>query len=150
MRVLFVVAAALSLSACQIIYKLPTRQGNVVEQKQLDQLKTGMTREQVHYLLGTPVATSALQPDRWDYLGYYRSPRGEITQRLVSVYFEGDRLARTEGTAANNDNDSAIADPDMKNVLEAQKKATKEEARDKTDRQADAVLTPTTPDSQKP
>lgn len=150
MRLFLVAVTAVLLSGCSIIYKLPTRQGNVIEQKQLDQLKTGMTREQVHYLLGTPVATSNLQPDRWDYLGYYRSPRGEITQRLVSVYFEGDRLARTEGAAANNDNDSAIADPDMKNVLEAQKKATKEEARDKTDRQTEAVLTPSTPDSQKP
>lgn len=140
MRVLFVVAAALSLSACQIIYKLPTRQGNVIEQKQLDQLKTGMTREQVHYLMGTPVASSAFRPDRWDYVGYYRSPRGETTQRVVSVFFDGNTLARVEGLQASGDT-QAIDDPDVKNVLEAQKKAAKEDARAKTDQQSESVIT---------
>lgn len=139
MRVLFVVAAALSLSACQIIYKLPTRQGNVIEQKQLDQLKTGMTREQVHYLMGTPVASSAFRPDRWDYVGYYRSPRGETTQRVVSIFFDGDALTRIEGLETTADT-RAIDDPDVKNVLDAQKKAAKEDARAKTDQQSESVI----------
>lgn len=151
---LFLLAAtatvlALALNGCSIIYKLPTRQGNVIEQKQLDQLKTGMTREQVHYLLGTPVASSSLQPDRWDYVGYYRSPRGEITQRLVSLYFADDRLARMEGTEATKDNTKAIDEPNVKKVLEAQKQAAKEDVRAESQRAADAVVAPE-PSAQQP
>src|SRR3546814_6943005 len=51
------------------------------------QLKLGMTHEQVHYLIGTPIAASAFRPNRWDYVGYYKSPRGEVTERIVSLYF---------------------------------------------------------------
>ena len=141
MRVLFVVVAVLSLSACQIIYKLPTRQGNVIEQKQLDQLKTGMTRDQVQYLMGTPVAASSFRPDRWDYVGYYRSPRGEVTQRVVSLYFDGNTLARMEGLQSSTDTHE-IDDPDVKSVLDAQKKAAKEDARAKNDAKASTVVTP--------
>src|SRR3546814_3682597 len=80
MRFLLLMSAALALSACSIIYKLPTRQGNVIEQKQLDQLKLGMTHEQVHYLIGTPIAASAFRPNCWAYVGYYKSPRGEVKE----------------------------------------------------------------------
>lgn len=91
---------ALSLSTlggCQLVYKLPTRQGNVIEQKKLDQLALGMTREQVRFLLGTPLAADPYNNDRWDYLGYYRAPRGTTTERVVTLTFEGDRLAMMEG-----------------------------------------------------
>src|SRR5262245_1334420 len=66
---------ALSLCACGIIFKLPTRQGNVIEQKDLDKLQIGMSHQQVQFLLGTPIAASSLRPDRWDYLAYYKNPR---------------------------------------------------------------------------
>src|SRR5579862_5794433 len=89
--------AVFSQSGCAIVYKLPTRQGNIIDQKQLDQLKVGMTREQVHFLLGTPVASSSFEPDRWDYFGYYKPPRGSATTRTVTLYFEGDKLSRVEG-----------------------------------------------------
>ncbi|MEC9363711.1 MAG: outer membrane protein assembly factor BamE, partial [Pseudomonadota bacterium] len=67
MRLVFLLVCACALAGCQIIYKLPTRQGNVIEQKQLDQLQTGMTREQVLFLMGTPLAASPFREDRWDY-----------------------------------------------------------------------------------
>lgn len=97
MRFLLLALLAATLCGCNLIYKLPTRQGNVIEQKELDKVQLGMTREQVRFVLGTPIAAHSLQPDRWDYLGYYKSPRGEVFNRTVSLYFEGDRLARMVG-----------------------------------------------------
>jgi len=90
-------AVCLANSGCAVVYRLPTRQGNVIEQKQLDQLRTGMTQDQVHFLLGTPIAANSFQPQRWDYFGYYKPPRGSTVTRDVTLFFDGDKLARIEG-----------------------------------------------------
>lgn len=100
MRIFLLALLTASICGCGIIYKLPTRQGNVIEQDELDKLKVGMSREQVRFVMGTPIAATSLQPNRWDYLGYYKSPRGEKFTRKVSLYFEADKLARMTGTEA--------------------------------------------------
>lgn len=143
MRFFFLALVALGLSACQIVYKLPTRQGNVIEQKQLEQLKPGMTREQVSYLMGTPVASSAFRPDRWDYVSYYRSPRGESSQRVVSLYFKGDALERIEGQVAASQA-KASDTPDVQAVVEGENKAAKGKAdtREANDRAAAGAAKP--------
>jgi outer membrane protein assembly factor BamE (lipoprotein component of BamABCDE complex) len=97
MRPFLIALSVLALAGCSIVYRLPTRQGNLIEQKQFDQLKVGQTREQVHYLLGTPIASSAFSTNRWTYFGYYKDPRGNVATRTISLYFDGDKLARTEG-----------------------------------------------------
>ena len=121
MRFLLLALLAISLCGCGLIYKLPTRQGNVIEQKELDKLQLGMSRDQVKFVLSTPIAASSLQPNRWDYLGYYKSPRGKVFNRTVSLYFEADQLARMEGTAAPAGDRAALESPteDEKAVTEA-------------------------------
>lgn len=88
---------AAALGGCQLVYKLPTRQGNVMEQPKLEQLELGMTPEQVRFLLGTPLAANPYNEARWDYLGYYRAPRGAEVKRIVSLYFVDGQLARMDG-----------------------------------------------------
>ncbi len=110
------------LCGCQIVYKLPTRQGNVYDQKDLQKIQLGMTREQVHFVLGTPIATSPFREDRWDYVGYYKSPRGQVITRTVSLYFEGDTLARAEGLELDKDAGN-IADPEAKTAVEREQGA---------------------------
>ena len=123
MRLLLIVLSAAALiSGCQIVYKLPTRQGNVIEQKQLDQLRLGMNREQVEYLLGSPIATDPFRDDRWDYLGYYKSPRGDVSKRIVTLHFEGELLAQMEGIADPNSKDKALENPDVETILQQEKK----------------------------
>jgi outer membrane protein assembly factor BamE len=143
MRVFLIILAAFSLSACQLIYKLPTRQGNVIEQKQLDQLKVGMTREQVKFLLGTPVAASPFESQRWDYVGYYKSPRGKVSNRVVSLYFDQDTLARMDGVEAPKQ-DAALDTPDVQTVIEQEKKSETEKTREESekDRESGVTLTP--------
>lgn len=97
MRKVLIAVIALALAGCSIVYRLPTRQGNVIDQPQFEKLALGQTREQVRYLLGTPVATSPFQNDRWEYLGYYKDPRGKVSSRTIKLYFESDKLARMEG-----------------------------------------------------
>ncbi|HZP11986.1 MAG TPA: outer membrane protein assembly factor BamE [Nevskiaceae bacterium] len=127
MRKLVALCLALSLPACGLVYKLPTRQGNVIEQKQLDQLKTGMTRDQVRFLMGTPLAASPFRDDRWDYVGYYKTPRGQVFTRTVSLYFDGDKLARTEGAAPPSGGDKTA--PDTGSAAKEEKKLKEEKVR---------------------
>lgn len=144
MRLVFALACACALAGCQIIYKLPTRQGNVIEQKQLDQLEIGLTREQVLYLMGTPLAASPFREDRWDYVGYYKSPRGREAKRVVTLYFdEAGTLARMEGIERGNEQ-AAIEDPDLKTVLREEKRAAAEDEREVSEegRETGVILTP--------
>jgi len=142
MRLLVILIAVLWLPACQLIYKLPTRQGNVIEQKQLDQLKAGMTPEQVKFLLGTPIAASPFREDRWDYVGYYKSPRGKVSSRVVSLYFDGGLLAKMEGIEAA-DASAGIENPDVETVISDEKKAATEKTREESEEHRDTGITVT-------
>lgn len=141
MRLLLVLACASLLAACQIVYKLPTRQGNVIEQKQLDQLQAGLTREQVTYLMGTPLAASPFREDRWDYVGYYKSPRGKVSKRVVTLYFEDDKLARMEGVEEVKGS-AGIENPDLKTVIREEKHDAAETEREASERDTGVVITP--------
>jgi outer membrane protein assembly factor BamE len=129
MRLVLALGVLAMLAGCQIIYKLPTRQGNVIEQKQLDQLKLGMSREQVVYLMGTPLAASPFRTDRWDYIGYYKSPRGKVSERTVTLYFSDDTLAEMEGVEPVRGT-AGIENPDLKTVIGEEKQAASQDARD--------------------
>ncbi|MBN8440567.1 MAG: outer membrane protein assembly factor BamE [Thauera sp.] len=84
-------------------YKIDIRQGNYVDQEMVAQLKKGMSREQVRFVLGTPLIVDAFRNDRWDYVYRFRPGRGEPTQRVISVYFENDRLVSVEGDVQAGD-----------------------------------------------
>lgn len=73
------------------------QQGNYVSQEMVSQLKVGMTKEQVRYVLGTPLVTDIFHADRWDYV-YYKDPRrGTREGRKIAVVFENGKLARVMG-----------------------------------------------------
>ena len=148
LRISLVLLCGFALGACSLIYKLPTRQGNVIDQKQLDQLQMGMTKDQVRYLLGTPLAASPFRTERWDYLGYYKSPRGKAASRLVSIYFDGGKLSQMDGIQmASGAAAAAVTDPDAKTVIQNQKKQKVEDSRAKGD---DELHNPRAPDPSAP
>jgi outer membrane protein assembly factor BamE len=81
------------LSACTP-YKMDIRQGNLVTPDMREKLKIGMTRQQVRYVLGTPMISDAFHGNRWDY-SYRLQHEGKLTeQQNMTLYFEGDILAR--------------------------------------------------------
>jgi len=130
---------AVSLAGCQIVYRLPTRQGNVLEQKDLDKLQIGMTPDQVRFLLGTPIANSPLRTDRWEYLAYYKSPRGEETNRRVTLYFADDKLARMIGAEPIAGGD-VLANPDVDTVIQQDKRDRKDKERAQDDKTSGVVI----------
>jgi outer membrane protein assembly factor BamE len=78
-------------------YRMVIQQGNFISQEMVSQLKPGMTREQVRFILGTPLVTDIFHADRWDYVFYRELANGKREQRNLSVVFEKDRLARVIG-----------------------------------------------------
>ena len=50
------------------VYKMSIQQGNYLVAESVSQLKEGMTRSQVRFLLGTPMVPDAFDDSRWDYL----------------------------------------------------------------------------------
>jgi outer membrane protein assembly factor BamE len=78
-------------------YRIDIQQGNYLSQDMVDQLKPGMTREQVRFVLGTPLVADIFHADRWDYVFYLDRPGKPRETRKLSVFFEQNRLARVTG-----------------------------------------------------
>jgi outer membrane protein assembly factor BamE len=78
-------------------YRPDIQQGNFVSQEMLAQLKPGMTRDQVKFVLGTPLLTDMFHAERWDYPFYLARGNGELTKARVSVYFKDDKVDHFDG-----------------------------------------------------
>ena len=85
-------------------YKIDIQQGNVITQEMVDQLKPGMTREQVRYVMGTSLLEDTFDKDRWDYVYSIQPGNGQRTQTTVTVIFKDDKLASIEGDLRPNSN----------------------------------------------
>ena len=92
-----VIIAGLLLTACTTIlenfpgvYKIPIQQGNIVDQKMVDQIRPNMTERQVLYILGSPMVVDSFHQKRWDYV-YSNQPSGEDReQKKISLFFNDD------------------------------------------------------------
>lgn len=102
---------ALQLSGCGPLapYRIDIQQGNYVSQEMVAQLKRGMTKEQVRFVLGTPLVTDIFHADRWDYVYLLDRPRQPREQRRLAVFFEDGKLARLEGDVAARTQDQTGA-----------------------------------------
>ena len=78
-------------------YRMEIQQGNFVSQDMLAKLKRGMTREQVRFVLGTPLLTDMFHADRWDYVFFRERPNKTREERRISVFFQNNRLVRVDG-----------------------------------------------------
>lgn len=78
-------------------YKVEVVQGNFISKEQVEALKTGMSRQQVREILGTPLLTDVFHANRWDYVFTIRRQGVEPQQRRLTVFFDGDTLARFSG-----------------------------------------------------
>ena len=96
-RLLAACGLALLIPLAGCVYRMNIQQGNFLEKRVITQLKVGMTRSQVRYLLGTPMVPPTFDIDRWDYLYYMKRGRLHQPQRyLLTVYFENDKVARID------------------------------------------------------
>jgi outer membrane protein assembly factor BamE len=78
-------------------YRPDIQQGNFVSQEMLSQLKVGQTREQVKFILGTPLLADPFHADRWDFPFYLARGNGDLTKARVTVFFKDDKVERFDG-----------------------------------------------------
>ena len=71
-------------------YRMDIQQGNFVTQEMVDKLAVGQTRDQVRFILGTPLLVDVFHANRWDYV--FRLSRGwnEPERRRLVIYFDAD------------------------------------------------------------
>ena len=79
-------------------YRIEIQQGNYVSQEMVSQLKPGMSKDQVRFVLGTPLITDAFHADRWDYVYRRQKVNSNVLEhRKIAVFFENGKLKRVEG-----------------------------------------------------
>jgi len=94
-----VLTAIIALGGCfPGVYKIDIQQGNVVTQDMIDELRPGMSKAQVRYIMGNPLITDTFHARRWDYLYSLQTGSGEKSQKRMSLYFnDSDQLIAVSG-----------------------------------------------------
>ena len=80
-----------------LLHKIDIQQGNVVDQEMLDQLKPGMDKKQVKFIMGTPVLIDPFHNERWEYIYSFQEGGTVREQRHITLHFENDKLAYVSG-----------------------------------------------------
>lgn len=107
MRYILFIFTFVSITGCSLLrpYKIDIPQGNMVTQEMLATVEIGMTKEQVKFIIGTPVASTPLSINTWLYY-YQETQNGEIVKtQSIQLQFEDDYLAKISGNAIITDAD---------------------------------------------
>ncbi len=94
MKAVFALLLIISLTACNStlrfpgVYKLDIPQGNIITQEQVDQLRPGLTKRQVNFILGTPIIQDTFNQNRWDYVYSFQPGGGERVQERITIFFD--------------------------------------------------------------
>jgi len=79
------------------VYRPDIHQGNIVSQQMVDQLRPGMTKRQVAFIMGAPLLADPFHDNRWDYL-YSNEPDGKPRmQKRITLVFDKDELIGLQG-----------------------------------------------------
>jgi len=132
---IFLLVLSLLVTACSSSlpsikpYKMPIQQGNLVTSKMMSQLKPGMTKTQVRFVMGTPLISDSFHKDQWDYFYQMEKDGAIIEKRRVTLMFEKDLLAKVKGDvipATQNKNEERQEIEPQKNNEANQKSVQKE------------------------
>ena len=104
---LLVMLACLTQAACSMpkfafprVHKVTIQQGNVITQRMIDQLKPGMTRDQVAFVMGEPIFLNPFAEDRWDYIYSLEIPGVYKERKRLTVHFQNDLMTHFSGDFA--------------------------------------------------
>ena len=82
------------------VYRINVEQGNVVNEEMVEKLRPGLNKRQVRYIMGTPLIEDSFHADRWDYRYLLRNGTETLAETRLTLWFDGDELARAEGPDA--------------------------------------------------
>ena len=102
-KLLSIMLLSFLISGCglldPLVYKINKQQGNFTEEKHVKQLELGMNKEQVKFLLGTPMSVDSFDQSRWDYIYTYQDGNDKVIRNNIIIKFENDKLASIDGEA---------------------------------------------------
>ncbi len=104
-RICLVAACVAGLASCAEeggfklpgVYRIDIQQGNIITQDMVDKLKPGMDKNQVRFIMGTPVVEDPFHPNRWDYIYTLTKGGHQRHQRHIALFFKDNKLAMVKG-----------------------------------------------------
>lgn len=128
------ILCVLILSGCESkfikVYKIDVQQGNSLDAEDVNKIQLGMSKEQVRFVLGTPIIIDSFHPDRWDYIYLLIPGHGEKQRRQLTMFFDRDEVIDIYKDNIVT-NDSLL----LKTEKEKNKKQLSEPAEEKDDEQ---------------
>jgi len=93
-RIILLSVSLLMISGCSYfgVYKRDLPQGNLITEAMVEQLREGMSRQQVVNLMGSPLLEAPFDDNQWDYVYRLDEAYGDVQQRRVTVTFAGGRV----------------------------------------------------------
>ena len=104
------------LSGCIRPFRIDVNQGNIIEQPMLDQLRPGMTKRQVQFVMGTPMLSDPFNSNRWDYVYSRRQGWNPRNLQRVTLFFEGDFLVSVEGDVEPTEDSARRRDEEQRGI----------------------------------
>lgn len=106
-KILSVVLLALTvlISGCstieKVVYRPDINQGNYLNDSDVAKLQKGMNKQQVSYLLGTPMMQDPFGSNTWIYVFRQQPGHENVTQRTLTLTFDSsDTLANIQDSGA--------------------------------------------------
>lgn len=79
------------------VHKIDVQQGNVITQEMVAQLRKGMDKKKVQFVMGTPIIKDTFNDKRWDYIYTFQHRGGAVEKRLITLVFVDEKLERVDG-----------------------------------------------------
>ena len=95
---LSIIVFSILLSGCSYfhIYQPDIQQGNILEQKQVAQIKPGMSEYAVQHILGQPVLTDVFTKNQIIYIYTMKPNHEKMTQKKLMLTFSNGKLVKIE------------------------------------------------------
>ena len=88
----------LDINNLPFVHKIDIQQGNVITQDMLGQLKIGMEKKRIEYIMGTPSIKHTFKSSTWDYFFSIRYKDEYTESRRITLHFDNaEKLAFLSG-----------------------------------------------------
>lgn len=96
---LSILCLSIALTGCGVFtaYKTPIQQGRIISQKQISQVKPGMSMAQIQFILGTPGVKDPFHTNTWNYVYIYKLGGQAQTLKKLTLLFKNDKLTNLSG-----------------------------------------------------
>lgn len=102
----------------RLVYRPDINQGNYITQEAIELLKVGQTKEQVAFIMGSPMLTSSFGGNVWYYVFRQQPQHGKVSQINYAIYFDNRgvvtdiKTSTLEGSLSLEEmNQQRISDP---------------------------------------